>query len=295
MAQKNKLPYSDIEILVYAYQEGSKDAIETLLKHYEGYFRRFLDVLKAQYTIYHNGKPSTHYSKFDIYDSVQRRFAGSFMRTRQERVMVQTFRKNHGIRSKMYRTLGRIRHLFENHDGQDLLQVMRLIFMEMAQNHTGEKFYNYISTTFPKILLNELVKTISDIKEELFDEEEAAEYGYLHIDEYEVDKPRLKYTFNPLEDSVYDINWINGDCEEIFSGLTPQQRTMLKMYYEADTVFPKDFEDQSEYKEFRRKHRCTDTDIAIHYGCSRKTINIARLLIVDELHDLASDRRILKE
>lgn len=295
MAKRKKLPYSDIEILVYAYQEGSKDAIGTLLKHYEGYFRRFLDVLKAQYTVYQNGSPSTRYAKFDIHDSIQRRFAGSFMKTKSERIMVQTFTKNPGVRSKVYRTVGRIRHLFENHDGQDLLQIMRIIFMDMARNHRGEKFYNYISTTFPKILLNELVKTISDIKEELFDEEEAAEYGYVNIDEYNLDKPAVKYSFNALETSAYDINWINGDCEEIFSGFSPRQRKMLKMYYEADTVFPSDFEDRKVYQEFRREHRCTDTDMADAFGCSRKTINIARLAIVDELRSIALEQGIIRE
>lgn len=289
-----KLPYADIEILVYAYQEGSKDAIETLLEHYEGYFFKFLDVLKPSYYVYKEGRRAVRYAKFDIYNSIQRRFATAFMKTKYDRDSVQFFRKNPAIKGKVYRSVARIRHLFQNHDGEDLLQLMRVIFMDMANAHRGTKFYNYISTTFPKILLNHLFKMVHDIKEEPFVEELVAEYGYVHEDEYQMDKPPLKYRVNSFEHTVYDINWINGECEEIFDHLTPLERRILKLYYEEKTFFPEDFADKAVYEERRQRHKCSDTDIADKLGCSRKTVNQKRNLIVASIYERALENQLVR-
>lgn len=294
-----KLPYDEIEVLVYAYQKGNKDAIETLLRHYEQYFLKFLQVLKPTYTVTgRDGRRSVRHSKFDIYNSIQRRFATAFMKTREERMGVYNYRRNSAARVKLYKTVQHIRYLFADHDEADLLQSMRLIFIEMADRHKGKKFYNYISTTFPKQLLSHLSRSLDRFKLVPFDEEWLIlRYDYYHEDEYRLDAPPLKYYVNSNEYTLYDVNWINGDCGEIFAVLTPHERRILKWYYEYKTFFGDDVsaEIRDVYEERKRRSKHTDSDIADMLGCSRKTINEKRRYIISVLEDILREKRLIKE
>lgn len=281
-----KLPYDEIEILVAAYQEGSPDAIETLIENYEGYFERLLSVVKVKI----DGK----FARFDIDDSVQRGFAALFMKTPGERKIVNIYRKMVAAQIRILRTVSRIRFLFQDLDANDIRQNMRMIFMEMAKEHRGTKFYNYISTTFPKKVMKMMYKMLSKFEEEPFDEELSWEYGYVWNDTYSFEKRVVKYPIISREPSMYDINWVNGDCEVMFDHLTPYERRILKLYYEEKTFFPQDFKDKSMYAERKQHYRCSDTDIADDLGVSRKTVNKKRNEIVATIEEIALEQRMVR-
>lgn len=294
-----KLPYDEIEVLVYAYQKGSKDAIETLLKHYEQYFLKFLQVLKPTYTVIgRDGRKNVRHSKFDIYNSIQRRFATAFMKSKEDRNSIRLYRKNSTVCVKVYKTVQHIRHLFARHDADDLLQTMRLIFIQMAKRHKGKKFYNYISTTFPKQLFSHLIRSLDRFDFVPLDEEWLiVKYNYYHEDEYRLEGPPLKYYVNSNEYTMYDVNWLNGDCGEIFDCLTPHERKILKWYYEYKTFFDEDFmpEARDIFEERRYRLKRTDSDIAEILGCSRKTVNEKRRHIISVLEEILREKRLIKE
>jgi hypothetical protein len=166
--------------------------------------------------------------------------------------------------------------------------------MEMAKSHKGTKFYNYVSTTFPKMLLSHLLKLLKVPEQEPFFEDLVYEYGYIHSDTYSFEQHHNKVHVYDPADTYYDLNWINGEALEPFDHLSPYERRLLKLYYEEKSFFKKDFSDRKMYETRILRLRCSDSDLADFFSCSRKTINEKRNLAISTVHEIALENRMIK-
>jgi hypothetical protein len=90
---KNKITDEELDLLVSAYQDGSSDAAETLLKHYQGYFQKIANVFIKD-------------GPFNIHDRTQRNMIIFFIRDSEIRKKANaTYKVSDYIRRVIYATL----------------------------------------------------------------------------------------------------------------------------------------------------------------------------------------------
>lgn len=272
---KDKINDEELEILVSAYQDGSTDAAERLVESYEGYFQKFLNVLK---------------NRFSIRDNTERGFVRHFVKSAEARQNFHLFQRSDYIRRVAYATVTEIRDRYERYEMDELKNEMVIIFLKMAGRHNFEApFRIYISKFFPKNLykfLKNLHKKQADAGEELYLDED--DIRTAHYDDYNFDE-RPRYYIHATTPTDFDENWVNGyGCGLLFEDLTIYERRLLKLYYEWRTLPLLGLADDihAERKEWLKR---TEDDIAELFGCSRKTINVKRNEIKRKLEKLAEE------
>lgn len=277
---KDKISDEELEILVSAYQDGSSDAAEKLVHHYNGYFQKFLNVLKY---------------RFHINDHTERGFARWFIKSDEARENTHLFRKSDYIRRVLFGTVAEVKERYDLYEADELKSEMVILFLEMASKHNFEApFRIYVSSYFPRKLYK-VIRKLGAEKEgllEVYYNED--DIRVAHMDEYHFED-RPKYFIHPTTPTDFDENWVNGyGCGEIFQELTIYERRILKWYYEWRTL-PKQNLDNDialERKAFMKKN---EEDIAELLGCSRKTVNIKRNEIKRKLEELAKELHLIRD
>lgn len=278
---KEKISYEELETLVQLYQDGHQDAADTLVKRYQGYFQKFINVL------IHN--------KFNIYDRTQRSFVRTFIRDENIRKNANLFGISPYIRRVFYATSINL-YLNTRYKGEeDLKQELIILFLTMAKDHNGEAPFSIYQSSYFPLKLHTLVRKWADEDTEKYeipydeDMPEAAVY-----DEYDTDDSESPFYIQTMTPTDYDENWVNGSTAEgIFGDLTPYERRLLKWYYEWRTLdanhLPPDI-----FKDRKTRLKKTESEIADLLGCSRKTINIKRNDVKRELKWIAEDLHLIK-
>jgi hypothetical protein len=278
---KDRISDEELDTLVMAYQDGSTDAAEMLVERYDGYFQKFLNVLKF---------------RFNINDRTERGFVKYFIKSEEARENVTMFRKSDYIRRVIYSTMVDIQVRYKMYEPDELKNEMVIIFLSMAAKHNFEApFRLYIAGFFTKKFYKS-IKTMGvdeerdEMVEVYLDEDEPS---IAHHDEYDLnDSPR--YFIHPTTPTDFDENWVNGyDCHEIFEDLSIYERRLLKWYYEWRTLSSKELPEDI-FKARKRLFKKTEEDIANLLGCSRKTINIKRNDVKRKLEQLSKEIHLIE-
>lgn len=276
-----RITYEELEILVSAYQDGSKDAATQLVKNFDGYFQKFMKVIRN-----HN---------FNVADATQRYFNTIFIKGKEHRKNAHLFRKSVFIERLHYRTAFEVAERFAHYSDDELRGEMVVIFLTMAKNHNWTApFHKYLIRFFPIELANALRRWEQDptmITHIRFDENKSEEVYYDNFDHLFEDKP--PYPIFATEETMYDENWVNGyGCGEIFSTLSIYERRILKWYYEHKTLLKAELTTE-DYEDLKRQLRMTEDEIAYRMGCSRKTINLKRNEAKNKVERLALDLHLI--
>lgn len=260
-----RLTYEEIDTLVSLHQDGVEEATEKLLECYERYFQKFINILC--------------YGKFLITDSTQRRFVASFISNEDIRKKIHRYRYDGYIISTMAKVANNLHCRMRYYEEEDIRQEMICIFLHLASHHNGSaSFASFISYYFPLRLNTKVTKWIkemnSKIQHEIEYNEESIEVS--HYDTYNINEENDFYYIEPMHDTDFDENWVNGHtCGELFKHLTTYERRLVKWYYEGRTFdltnLPLDI-----VQDRKRRLKRTEQEIAELLGCSRKTVNFKR-------------------
>lgn len=288
----------EIEFLVLAFQEGSHDAALQLLDYYDAYFKSLLQVLTTHHTIVdENGKKRKARSIFRIEDRQQRNFVRCFVKYQETRQNVHMYARSEFIRKVLYITVSDMRKRFALYDEHDFLSEMHAILLEMAMHHHKPGFKAYVKHFFHLKLYKKLRKWNNDPyfdKRIEFDEEDIEVDEPDVFDQIEWDKPINPYHIvSTTEESDYDENWINGyNCGDLFAGLTPYERRLIKWCYEWKTL-KKEGLPKEAYAIRHQQTKFTEQDIADRLGCSRKSVNVKKREIKSRIEKQAKEMRLL--
>ncbi|WP_422661685.1 hypothetical protein ACK8P5_26545 (plasmid) [Paenibacillus sp. EC2-1] len=278
-----KLTAQEVNILISAYQEdNSKDAAAQLLRCFDGYFQKFINVLRNH--------------KFNMNDGTQRSFAALYMHHPEIRNNVHLFKKSPYMQRQLRTTVIWIAERYAQCSREELINEMHVVFLSMAKNHNWKApFQKYIARWFP-VEFSRSIKTWSPdpriVSIVPFDESHYEPQYEMEIDiEDDMDHA---YRIRSTEDTMFDENWVNGlDCGEVFSHLTTYERRIIKWYYEQKALSRDDLSPE-DYNHLKATLRMTETDIASRLGCSRKTVNVKRNEAKEKVREIAQRLRLIK-
>lgn len=266
---QEKVSYEEINTLVMAYQDGSSDAVEQLLTHYERYFQKYVSVLSGH---------------FSIQDKTQRNFVSLFIRDPKVKANANLYRKSEYIRRVLYATVVNIQDTYKHFEPDELKNEMIILFLSMAESHNFKApFPTYVGLFFPLKFYKVIRKMVCNgIEEVPFDEEDIRT---AYFEDYEIEE-KPKYFIQSTTPTDYDQNWVNGyNCGQVFAELNAFERRLLKLYYEWKARLDKG----------EGEGRRTEEDIAEILGCSRKTVNLKRNDIKRRLQITATELHLLKD
>lgn len=281
-----EISYEELEVIVLAFQDGSSDASDLLIQQYEGYFQQFLTVLCNR--------------KYDLADKTQRNFIRLFIQDENVRKNIGKFRQSEYVRKVVDRTLSRVRLNLSHLEDHELKNELVCLFLTMASNHDRSGLFGgFVSDYYSLRVLTLVVGIIKD-------EQEKREYEVMYDDEHldiahydDIDYESLDgvgYHIHTTTPTDYDENWINGSTgDNVFSGLSPYERRLVKWYYEWRTfdkrlrTLPLDI-----HKERRTRLKNTEDDIADLLGCSRKTVNVKRNDIKSRIEKVALGLHLIR-
>lgn len=275
MTPMQKISYEELDLLLTTYQDGSKDAAAQLIKNFNGYFKKFLNVIRN-----HN---------YNIGDPTQRNFVTMFIKGEEHRRNAHLFRKSPYIERIHYATAYEIQERFAHLTDDEIMSEMLTIFLEMCQKHNWKApFQAYIQQFFPKKLARALWNWEVDpaiVSFVRFDESNTDMVYEEDFDSGLEDKPPA--FIRSHEHTMYDENWVNGfGCGDIFSELTVYERRIMKLYYEQNTFFKQEMH-RDDYADRRERLKMTDDDIADRLGFSRKTISQKRNGAKEKIREVA--------
>ena len=276
-----KLTPEELNILVTAYQDGSKDAAAELLRRFEGYFCKFINVLRN--------------NQFNMSDGTQRSFATLYMHKMENRNNSHLFRKSPFMQKQLRITVASIAERYAHFSNEELFAEMQTVFLTMAKNHNWKAPFNkYIARWFP-VEFSRSIKSWSPdpsiVKVVPFDESHYESEYEMDID---IEEDNIPFRIHSDEDTLFDENWINGyDCGDVFGSLTIYERRIIKWYYEHKSLVREELS-TSDYEEMKSDLRITEAEIADRLGCSRKTVNMKRNEAKEKIRQVAERLGLLE-
>ncbi len=286
-----KLPYDEIERLVYAFQGGDSEALATLISYYDDYLLRMVQVLKDEY--YDCRDRKMHTSRFRPQDRVQFYLLSLFMPPKQAK-LARIFWKSKRATAAIGQTLRRVRRLFWYTSSEDIHQHLRYLFTMLAARHKKDKFSSYVSKILPLRAKRSMREWIDDATLIYMTESEMAELGLEHHDEYDLEEKSSTPYIRTTDFSDIDENWINGlNCGELFEPFSRYERRILKLRYEYNVAridrMPPDVR-----KGWMTRLRRSDSKVGDILGCSRQKVNYDKNAVISDLAKRASAQRLLK-
>jgi RNA polymerase sigma factor (sigma-70 family) len=216
--------YDEIDELVIRYQNGDKDAAQSLIRTFKPYMSKFLKILKD--------------GLINLDDKDSRKFIRLFIGDYEARKKLLKVYQPTDTRHKAYNAAAFLQDVCKEMSYEDIMQELSMILLIVAKRwkKKGKKinFCGYLYNTFRfevyrrfKSMIEEPLVYRADVNLSYNDE------SYINeIEEIEND-PRI-YTdeLMMLFDEELGNSWIRGlTCDDIFADLTPFQRLILKMKY----------------------------------------------------------------
>ena len=299
--KEKKYKYFDIEDykrvhnLVYEYQNGSIDAATEIIKSFEFFTNKYVNL------IVHGDYSIENYSL--------RSFIKLFVIEKKDRSKINNyFVKPVGIAIANY-TVNKIKRIFSSETEEDIRHSIYVTLLEMCSIYKDTKpsFHTFVKKNFHFYLFRQLQSTArdpigrgdyiryakrsnanddnttQDNKIDIIPDENATlEYENV-LNKIEIDY-NMKAAYIPLiktnkdltiyDDDFLNMNWINGiTCSQPFKPLTPFERNIVIMWY---------------------KDKKTDSYIATKYGVGRMTINKKRATAKQKILNEAKTKRIVK-
>lgn len=246
--------YKELDGLVRQYQLGDPEAGEKLIKSFEGFLVKFLNIIKGSD------------SKLDISGNHIFGFLSLYIKNKNIRRIIRAYWRYPDVAKELFQKISWIQEMFKDFSREEILTELTIILLEMAKKYKVRDdgiycFHTYVSKAFHYRAFRRLQKLIADpivyAANTIVDYQDCQlliEDNYDTIDILAYQSGRI---IN--EDSIDGINenWVNGlTCSEAFKKLSIIDRRILQLYY---------------------VYNLSDQKIASKLGLCRATVNRKRL------------------
>jgi len=244
------LEYKELDDLVRRYRDGDNDAANEIVRHFEGFIMKFINLIK--------------YGRLDISDTSLRSYVGLYIKKPYVLKRLHGYYKYKDVVEEILKRASWIQNIFKNNEKEEVYNELVCILLEMANRYKLRDdgvycFHTYVQKSFHYYVHRHLQKLITDpsaFANELtnfnYTDEELDNQDF--IDNLIYKQGRCKQTELTSE---IDENWICGfTCEEAYLKFNPLDRRILQLYY---------------------IYEMSDQKIANTLGLCRATINRKRL------------------
>lgn len=247
--------YDKIDSLILQYQAGinPQEAALGLISLFNPLFHKYIKLIKT--------------SSIDFFDFDSRDFVSLFIKDQATRDELRSHGISLATKEAVSKALHRIKTALYQFSEEDLTNEFIVIFLKIAARYEAQKgFCAYLKGSFRYEVAKFVAKVMNDpLSTAVVGSNEPTDLGFCRMEElFEIPAPAEEL----------DSHWIYGACSDIFKGLTPLERLIIKLFY--------------------IDHQ-TDIEIAKITGYHRNWVGIRRRAAIEQIKQKLKELKLFAE